>query len=144
MQEFATKSGAINLVAQFEKEETIPVKDAVFGTLSTWIKADNFEGKRRFINEKDGLAYLSKLVCDSSINQSFNMRLKKKVMNLVADLCINDDGIFEEHPFTVRTHYCNDLDFVNQAVSIVVNADLNNVQEIQYREQVLRILFRLH
>ncbi len=51
VQEFASKSGAINLVSQFSKESTIPLKDAVFGSLASWIKADNFEGKRRFIND---------------------------------------------------------------------------------------------
>lgn len=58
------------------------------------------------------------------------MRLKKKVANLIADLCVNDDGIFEENPFTVRTHFCNDLNFVNQVISIVQNTDLSSIQEI--------------
>lgn len=130
MQEFASRSGAINLVDKFEQEETLPVKDAIFGALSTWMKADNFEGKRRFIRDKEGLEYLSRLMCDSSVNQSFTMRLKKKVANLIADLCVNDDGIFEENPFTVRTHFCNDLNFVNQVISIVQNTDLSSIQEI--------------
>ena len=68
MQEFASRSGAINLVDKFEQEETLPVKDAIFGALSTWMKADNFEGKRRFIRDKEGLEYLSRLMCDSSVN----------------------------------------------------------------------------
>jgi len=83
VQEFASKSGAINLVSKFLQEETIQLKDAIFGSLAAWIKADNFEGKRRFINEQQGLEFLSSLVSDSSINQAFTMRLKKKVMNLV-------------------------------------------------------------
>ena len=32
--------------------------------------------------------------------------LKKKVMNLINDLVLNDDGIYEEHPYTVRQHFC--------------------------------------
>lgn len=51
VQEFASKSGAINLVSQFQKESTLPMKDAIFGSLAAWLKADNFEGKRRFIND---------------------------------------------------------------------------------------------
>jgi Zn-dependent M16 (insulinase) family peptidase len=51
VQEFASKSGAINLVTQFQKESTLPLKDAIFGSMAAWLKADNFEGKRRFIND---------------------------------------------------------------------------------------------
>lgn len=144
MQEFASRSGAINLVEQFEREETLPLKDAVFGTLATWIKADNFEGKRRFIEEKQGLEYLSRLVCDTNVNQNFTMRLRKKIANLIADLVTNDDGIYEQNPFIVRQHFCNDSAFVNKLIEIVVNSDLSNMQELQLREYMLRILFRLH
>jgi len=62
------------------------------------MKADNFEGKRRFIMDKQGLEFLTSLVCDSSVNQAFNMRLKMKVVNLINDLVVNDDGIFEHNP----------------------------------------------
>lgn len=51
VQEFASKSGALNLVGQFNREESLMLKDAVFGSLAAWIKADNFEGKRRFIKD---------------------------------------------------------------------------------------------
>ena len=144
MQEFASKSGAINLVGKFTQEETIQLKDAIFGSLAAWIKADNFEGKRRFINEHQGLEFLSSLVCDSAINQAFTMRLKKKVMNLVSDLVINDDGIYEENPFFVREHFCNDSEFLTQLQNCLVNADLQNMQEQQYRDTILLIIFRLH
>lgn len=126
------------------QEETIQLKDAIFGSLAAWIKADNFEGKRRFINEHQGLEFLSSLVCDSAINQAFTMRLKKKVMNLVNDLVINDDGIFEENPFYVREHFCSDSEFLNQLQHCLVNADLQNMQEQQYRDTILLITFRLH
>lgn len=49
VQEFASKSGAVNLVGQFQREELLATKDAVFSSLAAWIKADNFEGKRKFI-----------------------------------------------------------------------------------------------
>ena len=64
VQEFASKSGAINLVNQFNAEQTLPLKDAMFGSLASWIKADNFEGKRRFIQDQQGLEFLTSLVCD--------------------------------------------------------------------------------
>ena len=68
VQEFASKSGAINLVSKFMQEDNIQVKDAIFGSLASWIKADNFEGKRRFINDQQGLGFLVSLVCDGSVN----------------------------------------------------------------------------
>ena len=116
----------------------------MFGSLAAWIKADNFEGKRRFINEQQGLEFLSRLICDASVNQAFTMRLRKKIMILINDLVINDDGIFEENPFFVREHFCADQEFLNQLQSCLVNAELQNLQEQQYRDTILHILFRLH
>ena len=127
VQEFASKSGAINLVAQFAKEETLAVKDAVFGSLAAWIKADNFEGKRRFIREKDGLEFLKRLFCDSAVNANFNMRLKKKVVNLIYDLVVNDDGIFEDNPFHVRQHFCGDQAFLEKLRVTLANAQLSDM-----------------
>lgn len=55
-------------MSQFSREETIQLKDAIFGSLASWIKADNFEGKRRFIEDQQGLEFLTRLLCDSSTN----------------------------------------------------------------------------
>ena len=46
------------------REDSLPLKDALFGSLSAWLKADNFEGKRRFLGEKQGLDFLKRLLCD--------------------------------------------------------------------------------
>lgn len=72
------------------------------------------------------------------------MRLKKKVISLVNDLVINDDGIYEENAFFVREHFCSDQQFLLQLKSSIVNADLHNMQELQYRDTILNIIFRLH
>ena len=72
------------------------------------------------------------------------MRLKKKVMNLINDLVLNDDGIYEEHPYTVRQHFCASQSFLQKLRQVLVGADLESMQELQYRDQVLRIVFRLH
>lgn len=144
MQEFADRSGAINLVSQFAREDTIQLKDALFGSLASWIKADNFMGKRKFINEQQGLEFLSSLVCDTTVNEAFTMRLKKKVLNLVNDLVLNDDGIYDENPHFVRQHFCADQEFLNILKSSLVGAELTNIQELQYRDSLLCIIFRLH
>lgn len=144
MQEFASRSGIINLVSRFSREETVQGKDAIFGSLATWIKADNFDGKRRFINEQQGLEFLKSLFCDTTVNESFNMRLKKKVIILINDLVTNDDGIYAKNPNFVRQTMCADQEFLNRIKNLVEGADLTNMQELQYRDSLLRIIFRLH
>lgn len=72
------------------------------------------------------------------------MRLRRKVVNLINDLVVNDDSIFDENPNHVRQHYCGDRDFLNQLRSNLLSSDLKNMQELQYQDTILRILFRLH
>lgn len=73
------------------------------------------------------------------------MRLKKKVLFLINDLVINDDGIFDQDPYHVRTHFCNSSEFLNQLANTITNTDLNNIMaEAHQRESILRIIFRLH
>ena len=83
VQEFASKSGAINLVSQFERETSPASKSSVFSCLTSWLKADNFEGKRRFISEQDGLDFLARLVCEAGSDAEFNTRLKTNVHRLL-------------------------------------------------------------
>jgi len=52
VQEFAGKSGIINLVGQFNHEQSTAVKNSVFSCLTAWLKNDNFEGKRQFIEDQ--------------------------------------------------------------------------------------------
>lgn len=112
MQEFATKSGIINLVGSFNREEEPSVKNALFSCLTAWLKADNFEGKRRFLNEQQGLEVLVRLVQEAAADDGFNARLRLNVHRLVFDLVLNDDGIFEEQPFHVREHLGQREDFL--------------------------------
>ena len=46
MQEFASKSGVINLVSKLMQQKNIQVKKAILGSLAFWIKAEIFESKR--------------------------------------------------------------------------------------------------
>jgi len=72
------------------------------------------------------------------------MRLKRKVVNLINDLVVNDDSIFDENPNHVRQHFCGDRDFLDSLRSNLLNVDLKNMQDLQYQDTILRILFRLH
>merc|ERR1711879_829208 len=62
-------------VRQFERETSPASKSSVFSCLTSWLKADNFEGKRRFISEQDGLDFLVRLVCEAGSDAEFNTRL---------------------------------------------------------------------
>lgn len=112
MQEFASKSGAINLVGQFDREENIAVKNAVFSCLTAWLKADNFEGKRRFLSEQQGLEFLTRLVLEAASEANYNAKLRMNIHRLLHDLVLNDDGIFEEQPNHVREHLGQREDFL--------------------------------
>ena len=57
---------------------------------------------------------------------------------------LNDDGIYDENPFFVRAYYCGDQNLLESLKGAVANADLQNMQELQYRDSILRIIFRLH
>ena len=90
MQDFAAKSGAINLTAQFDIETEPRMKESVFNCLSSFLKAQNFPGKRKFISEYQGLEFLVRqFMCAEHA-----MRLRKKVLMLMYDLVLNDDSIY--------------------------------------------------
>ena len=55
VQDFAAKSGAINLAGQLEREATPQMREAVLGCLSAFLKAANFPGKRAYISQCGGL-----------------------------------------------------------------------------------------
>lgn len=78
-------------------------KEAVFGALSSFIKSENFHGKRQFIEDYNGLDFLASLMNDEIATAS--LRLYKKVLTLAHDLVINDDTIFKENPFVVREYF---------------------------------------
>jgi len=65
-------------------------------------------------------------------------------MNLINDLVINDDSIFEQNPTYVRQFFSTSEAFLMTVIGLLATADLNNMQELQYRDSMLSILFRLH
>ena len=79
----------------------------MFNALASFLKAENFDGKREFILAHDGLAFLASLV-----SQPFSLKLNKKVLSLVYDFVLNDEGIFLKNPRCVRFHFAtiNNID----------------------------------
>lgn len=144
VQEFASKSGAINLVSQFERETSVASKSSVFSCLTAWLKADNFEGKRRFIAEQDGLNFLMRLVSEAAADAAFDTRLKTNVHRLLSDLLVNDDGIFEERPEHVREHCSADAVLLGNFAAELAQTDVHKMRLRQVREPMLFSIFRMH
>ena len=95
VQQFALRSGALRLMQQFVKEEPLKAKEAVIGALSAFLRGDNFNSKREFIEKYGGLKFLSAIIMDDQ-NEQTTYRLIKKVLFLAYDFCLNDDSIFGE------------------------------------------------
>lgn len=55
LQQWAHKLGALNLMQTFVKETDMKSKEAVFGSLSSFLRSENFPGKREFISKMGGL-----------------------------------------------------------------------------------------
>ena len=47
--------GALNLMGIFVKEDDMKCKEAIFGALSSFLRSENFVGKREFIAKMGGL-----------------------------------------------------------------------------------------
>ena len=143
VQRFAQKQGALNLTQHFDSEKDPVLREAIFGALSSFLKADNFDSKRLFIRDYDGLAFISKLVCED-----LTLKLQKRVLQLLNDLLMNDDSIFGLEPngdrFYVRRFISHKDDLIQKLLNNILESDLENGQTLQLREYSLRILFWLH
>lgn len=65
-------------------------------------------------------------------------------MNLVNDFVLNDDDIFDQDPVFVRKAFGEDETFMNQLLKVLDEADLDMMVQNQYREFILRALFRIY
>jgi hypothetical protein len=83
---------------QFVKETEMSNKEAIFGSLSSFLRSENFAGKREFISKMGGLQFLAATIHEKTNSE----RLLKKVIILMYDLVLNDDGIFVDAPQFVR------------------------------------------
>ena len=105
------------------------MKEALFGSLSSFLKAENFESKRLFIRDYDGLAFLSRLVCET-----LTLKLQKRVLQLLNDLLMNDDSIFGLEPngdkFYVRRFMSHKEDVIKKLIKNVVESDHENGQTL--------------
>ena len=118
------------------------MKDAVFGALYSLLKATNFESKRLFISEYDGLAFLERLVC-----AELNVKLHRRVLQLLNDLLTNDEFIFAQEPSgdknRVHNYFTQNQQVIKMLVRNVVESDRADGQTSYLREFSLMILVSL-
>lgn len=60
VQTFAMRAGAVNLAAQVEREATPAMRELLWGTITQFIKGENFEGKKAYIMQGKGLEQVSR------------------------------------------------------------------------------------
>jgi hypothetical protein len=63
----------MNLCVQLDRETSLGNKEAVIGCLKSLLSGHNFDGKRTFIQDFDGLALLHKLISDSELKKSIRL-----------------------------------------------------------------------
>ena len=137
VQEIAKALGAINLMHQYLREDDDKNKEAVLGALSAFLRAENFIGKKEFLQDLEGISFLKSILQNK---QNLTIRLLKKVVFLLNDLVVNDDSIFgKENPTYVRKAVSEDPEFVSYLLEYLIEPDVENTQKIDVREFILRI-----
>lgn len=141
MQQFALRHGALNFMTKFVEEKEAKNKESIFGALSSFLRAENFNSKREFINKMGGLQFLA----SSLLNEESTIRLQKKVLILMYDLVLNDEMIFEEQPTLVRKTLGEQMGIMERLIAILKKSgeNLDDSQQWDLREYTLRNLFRI-
>ena len=75
----------------------------MFGALSSFVRGINFPAKKKFVEEFDGITFCASLLNDDTATSS--VRLYKKLLVLMNDLVINDDGIIPNDPKHIRNYF---------------------------------------
>jgi len=78
-------------------------REAVFSSLASFVKGNNFPAKKKFIEEFDGIVFCASLLNDETATSS--LRLYKRLLVLMNDLVINDDMIMPNDPKFVRNYF---------------------------------------
>lgn len=126
---------------QFVKETEMANREAVFGSLSSFLRSENFAGKREFISKKGGLQFLAATLHEKTNSE----RLLKKVLILMHDLVLNDDGIFVENPTLVRKTIGQQMNFLDRLFEMLMAASekIGVASTWDLREFILLTMFRV-
>lgn len=127
------------------------MREAILGCLSAFLKAANFQGKRMYIYNCNGLEQLSEWIRLSGDEEAAKLgsgaiqrKIKLKLRILLYDLVLNDDNINQEEPFYVRDAIAKDEALVQHLLDTISNANFEVPQEGQLREYTMNILYRLY
>jgi hypothetical protein len=126
-------------MTKFFEETNDKNQEAIFGALSSFLRAENYSGKRLFINEKGGLQFLIAILKRPNLT----IRLKKKVLFLLNDILNTDDLIFPEgKKGEVASLLAYNNDFTDHLIDMLVEAsiDIENGQMWDLRENLLSVL----
>ena len=58
------KLGAINLVHQYRRESNIKNREALMSSISAFIRGENFDSKREFLQDFEGMSFLKGVLLD--------------------------------------------------------------------------------
>jgi len=141
VQTWANKLGALNLMQVFVKEDDMKNKEAVFGSLSSYLRGENFAGRREFISTMGGLQFLAAVLHEKTNSE----RLLKKAIIMMYDLVLNDDGIFKEDPTCVRKTFGGQMNILDRLLEILMEASakIGVASTWDLREFLLLTLFKV-
>jgi len=126
----------------FVKETDMKNKEAIFGALSSFLRSENFVGKREFISRMGGLQFLAATLHEKSNSE----RLLKKVLILMYDLVLNDDNIFEDNETFVRKTFGEQMNIVDRLIEILMDSSEKQIgvpSTWDLREFILLNLFKI-
>ena len=122
-----------------ETETDPTMSEAIFTSISTLIKAENFDGKRRYIKDFDGLGQLTRLLLSDC-----SIRYRRKQLSLLVDLLMFDQYIIPENKLHTRQYFGGNGDVVEKLLEIVDTTGFDVYPEIQVRELALKCLFYIY
>lgn len=116
-------------------------KESIVGALSSFIRSENFNSKREFIETRAGLQFIACILHQ----QNASVRLQKKTLVLMYDLVLNDESVFEKIPNLIRKFFGTQCDVMKRLVEILKESS-TNLDDPKYwdlRENLLNNLFRI-
>ena len=86
-----------------KREKKPALREAVLSALSSFIRSDNFPGKRQFITKLNGLELLCEWNCMKGDEEkkmfgspAQTRKIRLKLLQLLYDLILNDDSIYND------------------------------------------------
>ena len=138
-QEFAYKAGAHNLAIQYDREVSPKLQEAVLNALASYLKGNNFPGKRVYIADMNGYQQLARELQAKDTDR----KVRVKLVQILNDFVLNDDSILD-FGFRIRNELTADLKTMTCLTDIIKNSDVKNTASVSLREFVLNIFMRIY